>query len=164
MKKFFFITAIFFSSFASASNIQSLADYVSGQADTTEEKITLINSLVNQSIAYTSDKKFHGVSEFWQQPEAAWQAKAGDCEEFAMVKYTALKKAGINESAMRFIFLKGHVVLGVAHSNRILILDNQRQNIVKLSGAKMLKAFAKKQLVASVMQKRVSNTVQLASL
>ena len=48
---------------------------------------------MNFSIKPLSDLAQHGVDEFWSAPLETLSAEAGDCEDYALLKYFALHKA-----------------------------------------------------------------------
>jgi predicted transglutaminase-like cysteine proteinase len=54
-----------------------------------------INRAVNLSIKATSDWSQYGVDDFWSAPLATIEKGAGDCEDYAILKYLALREAGV---------------------------------------------------------------------
>src|SRR5262249_56093890 len=52
-----------------------------------------INRAVNLSIRATSDLSQYGVDDFWSPPLATLEKGAGDCEDYAILKYLALREA-----------------------------------------------------------------------
>ena len=55
-----------------------------------------INRAVNLSIRAASDWSQYGVDDFWSAPLATIEKGAGDCEDYAILKYLALREAGIS--------------------------------------------------------------------
>jgi predicted transglutaminase-like cysteine proteinase len=95
-------------------------------------RIGEINRAVNLSIRPTTDSVRHGVDDFWSTPLATLGARAGDCEDYAIVKYVALHYSGmIPEDDIRIVIVgdrkhnTAHAVVTVRYGDRWLILDNR---------------------------------------
>ncbi|NQV56341.1 MAG: transglutaminase-like cysteine peptidase [Rhodospirillales bacterium] len=92
-------------------------------------QIKAVNKFMNKS-KYILDNKNWGVKDYWASP-GEFLAKFGDCEDYAIAKYMALKYLGHDAAKMRVVAVKdmnlniGHAILAVYVDNRILILDNQ---------------------------------------
>jgi predicted transglutaminase-like cysteine proteinase len=95
------------------------------------ERIDLVNRAINADIAYTSDQALHGVADLWMAPLATLSAGRGDCEDYAIAKYAALREAGTPAEDLRFLLVRDnavrldHAVLAVRHDGRWLVLDNR---------------------------------------
>ena len=67
---------------------------------------------------------------FWSSPLATLSAGAGDCEDYAIVKYIALREAGIDPDDLRLLIVRyprrktNHAILAVRVDADWLILDN----------------------------------------
>src|SRR5262249_23285980 len=89
-----------------------------------------INRAVNLSIRPTSDWTQYGVDDFWSAPLATIEKGAGDCEDYAIVKYLALRETGISPDDLRLLIVSYprrrtmHVVLAVRLDEEWLLLDN----------------------------------------
>lgn len=100
-----------------------------------------INRAVNLSIKPVSDWTQHGVDDFWSAPLATLSAGAGDCEDYAIVKYVALRESGIAPDDLRLVVVHDikrktdHVVLAVRHDGEWLILDNRTLILVNAEEA-----------------------------
>jgi len=100
-------------------------------------KLERVNRGVNGLIAYRRDKAVYGSLDHWAKPAEILNRGAGDCEDFAILKMTALIGAGVPAQSMSLVVLqdsqKGvfHAVLSVATGSGIFILDNVRNNVVK---------------------------------
>lgn len=99
------------------------------------------NQLVNES-----DRVVWGEEDYWATPKELILQGRGDCEDFAIAKYFALKTLGADPSKMMILIVKAdgrpelHVVLGVKQpSSEIMILDNLSWKIVPLGKRKDLK-------------------------
>jgi predicted transglutaminase-like cysteine proteinase len=95
------------------------------------ERIDLVNRSVNADIAYISDTAQHGTPDLWSAPLATLAAGRGDCEDYAIAKYVALREAGTPPEDLRFVLVRDnavrldHAVLAVRHDGRWLVLDNR---------------------------------------
>ena len=95
----------------------------------TEELLRRVNVYFNKW-PYRLDLEIYGVSDYWATP-AEFVMKSGDCEDYSISKYYALKELGISPDNMRIVALKdrirniGHAVLVVYHAGQALVLDNQ---------------------------------------
>ena len=90
-----------------------------------------INRAVNLSIKPADDWLQNGVDDFWSAPLATLDAGAGDCEDYAILKYVALRELGVALDDMRIIIVRdtrrrtNHAVLAVRDNEQWLILDNR---------------------------------------
>lgn len=95
-------------------------------------RIERINLMVNNAVRYVSDYVQHGVADRWTSPLATLTSGQGDCEDYAILKYAALREAGVAESDLRLLLVKDravrqdHAVLAVRLDARWLVLDNRR--------------------------------------
>jgi predicted transglutaminase-like cysteine proteinase len=105
-------------------------------------RLAEINRAVNFSIRPASDWGQHGVADFWSAPLATLRAGAGDCEDYAVLKYVALREAGIAPDDLRFLIVyyprrrTNHAVVAVHLGEEWLILDNSTLIIVNSSDAR----------------------------
>ncbi|MDL2266950.1 transglutaminase-like cysteine peptidase [Desulfovibrio sp. OttesenSCG-928-G15] len=92
------------------------------------EKVKEVNKFFNVW-PYKTDQEVWGVEDYWATPKE-FVRKSGDCEDFAISKYYALRDLGVPASSMRIVALKdtirnlGHAVLVVYTQNDAYILDN----------------------------------------
>lgn len=93
-----------------------------------------VNKLVNQT-RYIVDQRNWGQSDYWATP-VEFLKRGGDCEDFAIAKYAALKSLGFPEERLRIAIVQDtvknipHAVL-VAYTNEgAYILDNQIKTLV----------------------------------
>lgn len=99
------------------------------------DRLSAVNRAVNGMIEYTSDKALYGKRDYWAKPSETLQFGKGDCEDFALLKMSALKAMGIPEKSMSIVVLKitnrniFHAVLAVSTSQGHYILDNLRTNV-----------------------------------
>ena len=94
-----------------------------------------VNSLMN-SKRYIEDKNNYGKSDYWATPIEFYQ-RGGDCEDFAIAKYTALRALGVPDSRMRIAIVQDqkknipHAILIVYTDGGAMVLDNQIKTAVK---------------------------------
>jgi predicted transglutaminase-like cysteine proteinase len=104
----------------------------------------LVNRLVNSAIQYTSDPSQHGMIDRWSAPLATFATGKGDCEDYAIAKYVALREAGVPLADLRILIVRDrwvrqdHAVLAVRHAGHWAILDNRRTELVEDSNANHL--------------------------
>ena len=94
-------------------------------------KLGEINRAVNLSIKPASDGVLYGVEDFWSAPFSTLSIGAGDCEDYAIVKYVALRESGIAPDDLQLVIVRdvkrktNHAVVAVRHEDEWLILDNR---------------------------------------
>jgi len=99
-----------------------------------EQQLRTVNRLMNDAL-YIFDWDNWGVADYWATP-LEFAARDGDCEDYAISKYLALKALGVAAERMRIVVLQdtnlniAHAVLAVAWDERIWILDNQVREMV----------------------------------
>ncbi len=92
------------------------------------EKLRSVNVFFNRW-PYRTDREVYKVEDYWATP---WEfmKNSGDCEDYAIAKFYALKKLGVNPENMRVVALIdkirniGHAILVVYTDNNAYILDN----------------------------------------
>lgn len=78
---------------------------------------------------YKTDQMVYKVSDYWATPRE-FLVKSGDCEDYAITKFYALMKLGVDPEKMRIIALKdtirnlAHAVMVIYTNNDAYILDN----------------------------------------
>ena len=106
------------------------------EGKTLVEKVGIVNALVNNSIRYSSDRSLYGELDHWAGPREILTRASGDCEDFAILKMTALMRAGLPANSLSLVVLRDtnrgvfHAVLAVATSSGSFILDNTRAKVV----------------------------------
>jgi predicted transglutaminase-like cysteine proteinase len=104
------------------------------------ETLDAINRMVN-AVRYIPDEENWGAPDHWATPGEFYR-RSGDCEDFAIAKYVALKALGFDPSRMRIVVLvdeelrKHHAVLMVDSERGRMILDNQIAQVVRDSEIK----------------------------
>jgi predicted transglutaminase-like cysteine proteinase len=98
------------------------------------------NQGVNTAIHYVSDLAQFGELDRWSAPLASFASAKGDCEDYAIAKYVALREAGFPESELRLLLgrdrtvRQDHAVLAARFEGRWLILDNRWSELREDSG------------------------------
>ncbi len=93
-----------------------------------------VNDYVNKT-RYVPDSKNYGQNDYWSTP-VEFFARGGDCEDFAITKYTALRALGVPEERLRLAIVQDlqknvpHAILIVYTDNGAMILDNQIKTAV----------------------------------
>jgi len=88
-----------------------------------------VNEMVNE-YRYVLDSKNYGQTDYWATP-VEFFSNGGDCEDFAITKYTALRMLGVPEERLRLAIVKDmqknipHAVLVVYTDNGPMVMDNQ---------------------------------------
>jgi len=95
-----------------------------------------VNRAVNLAIRPVSDWEQYGLADFWASPLQTLANAAGDCEDYAIVKYAALRELGIPSEDLRLVVVQddkheiAHAVVAVRYEQRWLILDNRTMAIL----------------------------------
>jgi predicted transglutaminase-like cysteine proteinase len=96
-----------------------------------------INRAVNLAIRAVSDMTQHGQADVWSSPLATFASRAGDCEDYAIAKFAALRMAGISPEDLRIVVLRD-LVHGEDHATVLarldghwLMLDNRRMAMIE---------------------------------
>ena len=103
-------------------------------------KLKAVNDFFN-AVSYKSDMKVYNRKDYWATPWEFLGKDMGDCEDYVISKYFALKYLGINPRKMFFTYVKStkfkvsHMVLTYFKTPRSepLILDNNNRRIFPAS-------------------------------
>ena len=94
-----------------------------------DEKLRIINGFFNNWSSIADDKNY-GQEEYWASPAEFLHNGGGDCEDYAIIKYLALRHFSWPKEDLWIVFVddlinKGkHAVLAARIHKRIFILDN----------------------------------------
>jgi len=110
------------------------------EKSSTKKKLEKVNDFFN-AVKYKSDKSIYGVSDYWATPIEFLARDKGDCEDYVIAKYFALKHLGISSSKMYLSYVRlknstvAHMVLTYYETPKSepLILDNIRRIIYPAS-------------------------------
>ncbi|HKK13931.1 MAG TPA: transglutaminase-like cysteine peptidase [Gammaproteobacteria bacterium] len=98
------------------------------------EQIRRVNRYANRK-QYVLDIDNYGVEDYWADAKE-FLYNGGDCEDYAITKLFSLRWLGFPPSALRLVVLQDtnlkvpHAVLAVYIDGKVLILDNQTQQVV----------------------------------
>jgi len=99
------------------------------------EQLRSVNRAMNER-RYITDPINWGVPDYWASP-FQFLRKNGDCEDYAIAKFEALRAIGVPNEDMRIVILQdlnlriGHGILVVYVGDRAWVLDNQIRNVVQ---------------------------------
>ena len=98
-------------------------------------RLNFVNQRVNNAIRYTSDMTQWGTPDEWSAPLAAgkgsFETGLGDCEDYAIAKYVALRAAGVPPKQLRVLLVRDniarldHAVLAANDDGHWYVLDNR---------------------------------------
>src|SRR5450759_186134 len=100
------------------------------------ELLNSVNAFFN-GVSYVSDLTHWGVEDYWASPAEMLASDGGDCEDFSIAKYFALKELGVPIERLRITYVKAvrlnqaHMVLAYyPEPNAVpLILDNLEDKV-----------------------------------
>jgi len=123
--------------------LQQTLDKVKNGTDL--EKLNAVNEFFN-GVRYKSDMKVYGKRDYWATPWEFLGKDFGDCEDYVISKYFALKYLGIPAKKLFFTYVRStrfkqpHMVLTYFKTPRSepLILDNNNRKIFPASKRKDL--------------------------
>jgi predicted transglutaminase-like cysteine proteinase len=102
-----------------------------GRMQTGRARIGVINRAINLAIKATSDFEQWGVADRWSAPLETFTTHRGDCEDYAIAKYVALRAAGIPAEDLKLVVVRDtvasedHAVTAVRFDGAWLVLDNR---------------------------------------
>ena len=113
--------------------------------DTDLKKLDAVNRFFNH-VRYTSDKKLYGKSDYWATPWEFLGKDKGDCEDYVISKYFALRYLGIPAKKLFFTYVRStrfkapHMVLTYFKTPKSepLVLDSNNKKIFPASKRKDL--------------------------
>jgi predicted transglutaminase-like cysteine proteinase len=96
-----------------------------------------INRAINLAIRPVSDLVQYGSIDVWSSPLATFARGAGDCEDYAIAKFVALRVSGMAAEDLRLVILRDtirqqdHAVVAARLEGRWLLLDNRHMAMVE---------------------------------
>jgi predicted transglutaminase-like cysteine proteinase len=103
-----------------------------GRAHDGRARVGVINRDINMAIRPTSDLAQWGVADRWSAPLETLATGRGDCEDYAIAKYVALREAGMADSELRLIIVRDlksgsdHAIVAARVDGNWVMLDNRR--------------------------------------
>lgn len=118
--------------------LQKTLDSVKNSSDI--KKLEAVNRFYNKVI-YMSDMEIYNKSDYWATPLEFLGKDRGDCEDYVIAKYFALRYLGMPSEKLFFTYVKStkfeetHMVLTYFETPRSepLVLDNNNQKIFPAS-------------------------------
>jgi len=101
------------------------------------EKLELVNDFMNRT-PFVTDLQHWGKEDYWATPVEFLSTNGGDCEDFSIAKYFALRSLGVADEKLRITYVKEIVVYNEAHmvlayfpapDAEPLVLDNINKSI-----------------------------------
>jgi len=96
-----------------------------------------INRAINLAIRPMSDLAQYGEIDVWSSPLVTFAHGAGDCEDYAIAKFVALRLAGIAPGDLRIVIMRDtirgedHAVAAARLDGHWLTLDNRHMAMVE---------------------------------
>jgi predicted transglutaminase-like cysteine proteinase len=111
--------------------LRFLAIVDEGRSQNGRARIGVINRAINLAIVATPDLVQWHVADHWSPPLETFTTGRGDCEDYAIAKYVALRAAGIAAEDVKLVVLRNiaraenHAVVAVRLDDGWVILDNR---------------------------------------
>jgi predicted transglutaminase-like cysteine proteinase len=117
---------------------QKFLDVVAiGRAYDGRARIGIINRAINLAIRPTSDLVQWGIADRWSAPLETLASGRGDCEDYAIAKYVALRETGLAGNDVRLIIVRDlasgedHAVVAARVEAKWIMLDNRRLTLLE---------------------------------
>lgn len=97
-------------------------------------QLRAVNRFVNRWQARTDQDNYDKI-DYWASP-LTFLKHSGDCEDYAIMKYTSLRQLGFGAEQLRLVVVRdvlrdlAHAVLAVHVDDDVFILDNQFQAVL----------------------------------
>ncbi|QOZ22904.1 transglutaminase-like cysteine peptidase [Bradyrhizobium sp. CCBAU 51753] len=130
---------------ASPEALRFLAIIDAGRARDGRARLGVINRAINLAIRPGSDLALHGEADVWTSPLATFALGSGDCEDYAIAKFVALRKAGVAPEDLRIVVMhdvisgEDHAVVTARLDGHWLTLDNRRMAMIEDSDVRSLR-------------------------
>jgi predicted transglutaminase-like cysteine proteinase len=121
----------------SSAALQLLAIVDNARARDGRARLGEINRAINLAIRPMSDLAQYGEIDVWSSPLVTFAHGAGDCEDYAIAKFVALRLAGIAPGDLRIVIMRDtirgedHAVAAARLDGRWLTLDNRRMAMIE---------------------------------
>lgn len=101
-------------------------------------QLDAVNRYFNR-IPYAEDAEIYGASDYWATPEEFVQRNVGDCEDYSIAKYTALRALGWSADSLLVVVIRdhkykvNHAVLAAHLDGKWYYLDNRASRLLEPS-------------------------------
>ena len=108
-----------------------------GRARDGRARLGEINRALNLAVRAGDDLALYGATDVWRSPLALLETGAGDCEDYAIAKYIALRASGVASEDLRIVILhdalrhEEHAIAVARLDGHWLMLDNRRMAMVE---------------------------------
>ncbi len=122
---------------ASAAALQLLAIVDVARERDGRAQLGEINRAINLAIRPVSDLAQCGDIDVWSSPLVTFYRGAGDCEDYAIAKFVALREAGVPANDLRIVIMRDtihgedHAVAAARLDGHWLTLDNRRMAMIE---------------------------------
>ena len=129
----------------SPAALQLLAIVDNARARDGRARLGEINRAINLAIKPMTDMAQYGQIDVWSSPLVTFTTGVGDCEDYAIAKFVALRLAGMSPDDLRIVVLRdtingeGHAVAMARLDQHWLTLDNRRMAMVEDSDARNIR-------------------------
>jgi predicted transglutaminase-like cysteine proteinase len=108
------------------------------------DKLKVVNEFFNRNIDFVNDYYIYKQADYWATPLETMGARAGDCEDFSIAKYTFLKMLNIDNNKLRLTYVRAKLSDGSVQAHMVLtyyptayadplVLDNLKPQILPAS-------------------------------
>jgi predicted transglutaminase-like cysteine proteinase len=121
----------------SPAALQLLAIVDNARAREGRARLGEVNRAINLAIRPMSDMAQYGQLDVWSSPLVTFTTGAGDCEDYAIAKFVALRLADISADDLRIVIMhntvrgEDHAVVAARLEGHWLTLDNGRMAMVE---------------------------------
>src|ERR1700693_1590937 len=121
----------------SPAALQFLAIVDNAKAREGRARLGEINRAINLAIRPMSDLAQYGAIDVWSSPLVTFTNGAGDCEDYAIAKFVALRQTGISPEDLRIVIMRDtihgedHAVAAARLDGHWLMLDHRRMAMIE---------------------------------
>jgi predicted transglutaminase-like cysteine proteinase len=121
----------------SPAALQFLAIVDAARAREGRARFGEINRAINLAVRAMSDLAQYGEIDVWTSPLVTLTRGAGDCEDYAIAKFVALRLAGVSPEDLRVVIVhdavsgEDHAIAAAKLDGRWLTLDNRRMAMIE---------------------------------
>src|SRR5882757_2809695 len=121
----------------SPAALQYLAIIDAAKARDGRARLGEVNRGINLAIRPASDLALYGQIDVWTSPLVTLTRGAGDCEDYAIAKFVALRLAGVSPEGLRIVIVhdaargEDHAIAAAKLDGRWLTLDNRRMAMIE---------------------------------